>query len=341
MVVQRDLIEGRMPTSVTYLSVLGIVLTVACLMLGAYVVDWHRMLQVIAGADLGLIGLASVCQVATFFLFSLRWRQLIAVDNLPPLPRIFNFLMIGYLANAILPARPGDIIRAVLLRQVFGISFSYGFASVVVERLFDVLAICSLGVIVSFTVALPPLLLAGLYSLAAAGLGLVSALLVLTWRYASIGKLAARFPALFRYFFMRFLAEWLERFTSALRILYSAARMSISVLLTCLGWGTLVVSFMILINAFQMRVSPAAALLVLASTNLGAVIPSSPGALGIYHFTAVLALSVWHVDMSTAVAFAIGAHAISIALHIVFGLSCAWIEGVGVRRLTSLAQTAD
>jgi hypothetical protein len=41
------------------------------------------------------------------------------------------------------------------------------------------------------------------------------------------------------------------------------------------------------------------------------------------------------------VAFAIGAHAISIALHIVFGISCAWIEGIGVRRLTSLAQTAD
>src|ERR1700730_2027407 len=296
-----DLIEGRMPTLVAHLRVLGIVLTVACLVLGAYVVDWRRMLQVIAGADLGLIGLASLCQGVTFFLFSLRWRQLIAVDNLPPVPRIFNFLMIGYLANAILPARPGDIIRAVLLRQVFGISFSYGFASGVVERLFDVLAICSLGVIVLFPVALPPLLLAGLYSLAAAGLGLVTALIVLTWRYASIGKLAGRFPALFRYFFVRFLAEWLERFASALRILYSAARMATTVLLTCLGWGTLVLSFMILINAFQLRVSPAAALLVLASTNLGAVIPSSPGALGIYHFTAVLALSVWHVDMSTAV----------------------------------------
>jgi uncharacterized protein (TIRG00374 family) len=330
-----------MPPLIGHLRVVGIVLTVACLMLGAYVVDWRRMLQVIAGADLGLIGLASMCQVATFFLFSLRWRQLIAVDNLPPVSRVFNFLMIGYLANAILPARPGDIIRAVLLRQVFGISFSYGFASVVVERLFDVLAICSLGVIVSFTVALPPLLLAGLYSLAAAGLGLVTALVILSWRHASIGKLAGRFPALFRYFFVRFLAEWLERFTTALRILYSAARMSISVLLTCLGWGTLVMSFMMLINAFQLRVSPAAALLVLASTNLGAVIPSSPGALGIYHFTAVLALSVWHVDMSTAVAFAIGAHAISIALHIVFGISCAWSEGIGVWRLTSLAQTAD
>jgi uncharacterized protein (TIRG00374 family) len=330
-----------MPTPVAYLRVLGIVLTGACLLLGAYVVDWRRMLQVMAGADLRLIGSASVCQVVTFFLFSLRWRQLIAVDNPPPVPRIFNFLMIGYLANAILPGRPGDIIRAVLLRQAFGISFSYGFAGIVVERLFDVLAICSLAVIVSFRVALPPLVLSGLYTLGAAGLGLVTALAVLTWRRVSIGRSASRFPALFQYFLVRFLAEWLERFTSALRILYSAARLSISILLTGLGWGTLALSFMILINAFRLGIPPTAALLVVASINLGAVIPSSPGALGIYHFMAVIALSVWQVDTSTAVAFAIGAHAISMTLHIVFGLACAWIEGIGMRRLTALAQTPD
>jgi uncharacterized membrane protein YbhN (UPF0104 family) len=88
---------------------------------------------------------------------------------------------------------------------------------------------------------------------------------------------------------------------------------------------------MILINAFQLEIPPAAALLVIAATNLGAVIPSSPGALGIYHFMAVIALSVWRVDTSTAVAFAIAAHASSIALHIAFGLvlagadnSCRW-----------------
>ena len=335
-----DLIEGRMPTLVAHLRVLGIVLTVACLVLGAYVVDWRRMLQVIAGADLGLIGMASLCQGVTFFLFSLRWRQLIAVDNPPPTPRIFNFLMIGYLSNAVLPARPGDIIRAVLLRQAFGISFSYGLASIVAERLFDVLAICSLGMIVSFTVVLPPLVLSGLYSLGATGLGLAGALVVLTWRRVSIGRLADRLPAVFQYSSVRFLAEWVERFSSALRILYSPARLSISILLTCLGWGMLALSFMILINAFQLEIPPAAALLVIAATNLGAVIPSSPGALGIYHFMAVIALSVWRVDTSTAVAFAIAAHAISIALHIAFGLVCAWIEGIGMRRLTGLAQNA-
>lgn len=74
-----DLIEGRMPTLVAHLRVLGIVLTVACLVLGAYVVDWRRMLQVIAGADLGLIGMASLCQAVG------RRHQLGVSRFLPPL----------------------------------------------------------------------------------------------------------------------------------------------------------------------------------------------------------------------------------------------------------------
>jgi hypothetical protein len=100
-------------------------------------------------------------------------------------------------------------------------------------------------------------------------------------------------------------------------------------------------SFMMLINAFQLRVSPGSSVACARVDESGGGDTVTPGALGIYHFTAVLALSVWHVDMSTAVVFAIGAHAISIALHIVFGISCAWSEGIGVWRLTSLAQTAD
>ena len=36
-----------------------------------YIVDLRRMLPVVAGADLGLIGIAPLCQAVTFFLFSL------------------------------------------------------------------------------------------------------------------------------------------------------------------------------------------------------------------------------------------------------------------------------
>jgi Lysylphosphatidylglycerol synthase TM region len=63
---------------------------------------------------------------------------------------------------------------------------------------------------------------------------------------------------------------------------------------------------MIMIVAFHVPAPPEAALLVLVVTNLGAAIPSSPASLGVYHVLAVLALSVWNIDTTVAVAFAIG-----------------------------------
>jgi len=92
-----------------------------------------------------------------------------------------------------------------------------------------------------------------------------------------------------------------------------------------------------LMGAFQLAVPPAAALLVLVATSLGATVPSSPGSLGVYHFMAVLALSVWDVPTPLALAFAIGSHGLAIGVHIVFGLVAAWYEGVSPLGLTRLA----
>jgi uncharacterized protein (TIRG00374 family) len=340
MAIPSDLSQWRV-TRFLHPRILGIVLTVACLALGAYAVNWPQTLSAIANANLELAALSTLCLFATLCAFSLRWRQLIAVDKPPPPKRVFNLLMIGYLANAILPARPGDVIRAVLLRQIFGISLSYGVAGIVLERLLDALAICALGLIASFAAPLPPLVLSGLYSLAAAGLALAATLSLLSWRRLSIAQLPVRFPLAFRHALARFLAEWLDRFASAMRILYSPIRLLLAVLLTCLGWGALVLSSVLLIQAFPLSVPPAAALLVLVATNLGAIVPSSPGSLGVYHFMAVMALSAWRVDTSVAVAFAIASHALAIALHIILGLCCAWLEGIGVKRLTRLAEATD
>src|SRR5262249_57266511 len=86
--------------------IFGIVLTVACLALGAYSVNWPQTLSAIADANLELAALSTLCVFAALCAFSLRWRQLIAVDKRPPPGRIFNLLVIGYLCNAIWPSRP-------------------------------------------------------------------------------------------------------------------------------------------------------------------------------------------------------------------------------------------
>jgi glycosyltransferase 2 family protein len=317
---------------------MGFALTAGCLVLGAAVVDWPRTLQSIAEANRPLIALAVLLLVTTFCIFALRWRQLIAVDDPLPFRHVFNFLMIGYLANAVLPARPGDIIRAVLWRQSYHISFSIGVASVVLERLFDVLAVCMLGFSVSVVITLPPAVVWALYSFAAAAVGLIAVLTLLSWRQTSVHRLLSSYPKLSSHPWARFAIEWLRRFVQAIKVVRSPTRLALSVALTCIGWAMLGLYLMIMVIAFRLPAPLAAALLVLVMTNLGAAIPSSPSSLGVYHVLAVLGLSLWNIDTSAAVAFAIGSHALVVTLQILIGLVCAWFEGwriIGLKRLAT------
>jgi glycosyltransferase 2 family protein len=328
-----------------HLQFIGFALTVGCLVFGAFVVDWPRTLRAMGDADPPLIALAVVVLVMTFCVFALRWRQLIAVDEPLPFRHVFSFLMIGYLANAILPARPGDIIRAVLWRQSRGISLSIGVASLVLERLFDVLAICVLGVSVSLFIILPSAVVSAIYIFAAAAGSLIAVLMFLGWRQTSLQRLfVMRYPKLASNLVTRFALEWLRRFVAAINVIRSPTRLALSVALTCLGWAMLAVFLIIMIIAFHVPAPPEAALLVLVVTNLGAAIPSSPASLGVYHVLAVLALSVWNIDTANAVAFAIGSHALVITMHILVGLICAWFEGwrlIGLKRLASAGNSRD
>ena len=76
----------------------------------------------------------------SFVFRALRWRLLMAPMKKVPVAGLFSPLMVGYMAN-ILPARAGEFIRAYLLGKKHGIPFSGAFASIVVERLFDIVAI--------------------------------------------------------------------------------------------------------------------------------------------------------------------------------------------------------
>jgi len=150
--------------------------------------------------------------------------------------------------------------------------------------------------------------------------------------------LLSRYPKLSSHPWARFAIEWLRRFVLAINVVRSPTRLALSVALTCVGWGMLGLYLMIMVIAFKLPAPLAAALLVLVVTNLGAAIPSSPSSLGVYHVLAVLGLSLWNIDTSAAVAFAIGSHALVITLQILIGLVCAWFEGwriIGLKRLAT------
>lgn len=77
--------------------------------------------------------------VLTYFFRAIRWKYLVApLKNGVKTTNLFSPLMIGFMGN-LLPARAGEFIRAYLLGKKEDLSFSVSFATVFVERMFDLI----------------------------------------------------------------------------------------------------------------------------------------------------------------------------------------------------------
>src|ERR1035438_2650677 len=72
---------------------------------------------------------------------ALRWRSLFARGRRPPAGAVTDAMMVGYLYNNILPARAGEAARVVVLTQRSTIAPVEIVGTVVLERLYDVIAI--------------------------------------------------------------------------------------------------------------------------------------------------------------------------------------------------------
>ena len=123
------------------------------LMWGGIVVSLLFIYLTFRGTDFGALGAALrrsnywllfpallVLGVATV-LRAIRWRLLISREHRPSTAAVTSALLVGYLFNSILPARAGEAIRVVFLRQRAGTPKFVALGTVIAERAIDVLTL--------------------------------------------------------------------------------------------------------------------------------------------------------------------------------------------------------
>jgi uncharacterized protein (TIRG00374 family) len=81
---------------------------------------------------------------ATFFIRAERWQYLLEPLGPTRFWVVFRATVIGFGALAVLPARAGEVIRPYLLARREGLSATAAFATIVVERVLDLVAVLTL-----------------------------------------------------------------------------------------------------------------------------------------------------------------------------------------------------
>ncbi len=125
-------------------TVVALVLTVGLVAVFLRNADLANVRDAIGGARLDLIALAVALTLITYVVRSERWQYLLEPLGPTRFSMVFRATVIGFAASAVLPAKIGEVLRPYLLARREGLSATATFATIVVERMLDLVAVLML-----------------------------------------------------------------------------------------------------------------------------------------------------------------------------------------------------
>ncbi len=270
---------------------------------------WDVDLRIVAGRLRETLWTFLALSVALNFLSmwmrAWRWYYLFPPGTRPT--HLFRALIIGYMGNNLLPLRAGELVR-IYVASRRGQRFWTTFATVVVERVLDGLAVGLIVAALLLVVPLGPEMRWSIFVFLAIDLiGIVLLAVIAT----GPGLCRALIEALFHRFgwLERRLLDFLGTMTEGLRGVRSAQHVVPITLCSVVIWLFFALSIWTALHAAHLDLPLAAAWTVLAFLGLGVSLPSSPGFVGVVQAATVLALALFAVPRAEALSFSLLIHA--------------------------------
>ena len=325
----------------TVRALVGIAASVALLWWALHDVSATEVLREIRRADPLLLGLAVLVSTLGFLVRALRWGALLfpAAGRVPLEPR-FAATNVGFAANNLLPARVGEIVRALVLTRLTRVPVAASLGSLVVERLFDALVLVGLMFGAMATPGFPAFAdIGGVDTRAAAALIFVASVVggVALFALAAAPQATLRITArVLPAGLSNRVLRPLESFAAGLGALSDARVFAVSLAWALGQWLFLALSFLLALRAFGIdHVSFAGAVFLQSLIGLAVAVPSAPGFFGPFEAAAKVGLSLWGVPAGQAVSFAVGFHIGGFIPVTVIGLIYASRLGMSWREMGS------
>jgi uncharacterized protein (TIRG00374 family) len=132
--------------------IIGTAISLATLYLAFRNVPFQDLVNYLSSIQLFWTVPAVLLVIGGFTLRAVRWRYILAATQKIAFWSAFHPLMIGFMVNCVLPGRVGEITRPLVLNRREGLPMSTGLATVVVERIFDMVILLALFLVVSLTI---------------------------------------------------------------------------------------------------------------------------------------------------------------------------------------------
>ncbi len=266
------------------------------------------------------------------------------------------------MANNILPARVGEVLRPFLVTKKEDIKFSTSVATVIVERIFDMLGLIIFTVAVIALLPHPSNTHHGILSHVSArhaktvNESIIPSLKKWTEVFAAVGvfTVACLFLVVIRPdFFKRILSSvcfflphkprdtilgLYESFVYGLKILENKAQTVWILVLSLFIWVLGGAEVYLLGFSFHMDLPFVGSCLIAVCIALAVALPQAPGYIGVFHIAVLKSLHIFGIETTSAQSYAIILWAVSIFPSTILGFLFLWREGIAFREVIKLEE---
>lgn len=332
----------------------GMLVSVACLGTFLWNADWRAIGEAFAAVDPVFVACGAAAMLMSLVGRAWRWRVLLGDDHPTSFRHRLTTTSIGFMGNSIFPGRIGEPLRAFMLARLEShVTFTGALATLVIERVFDLVA--TLVALVLF-LALAPIPAAAVggdhaqlleritffgWVFAGVLLGAVGGLVVVSWLPTPfVGSLLRRvLPSS--------IAEKVEHLVASFRGGLSSLRSGRAIVLalayTAVVWTSILLTNYCMMHAFAFDgLGLAQALGLMVVLCFAVALPQAPGYLGVFQLASEATLTgLYDVPVARAKAFAIALWAAQQLPMIAAGALSLWIEGLSLREVRKATDDAS
>ncbi|MCF6285403.1 MAG: flippase-like domain-containing protein, partial [Candidatus Hydrogenedentes bacterium] len=301
------------------------------------------------------VALSLALVFVTFLTRVKRWGYIVRTAQPVSFRAMFSATQIGFLGNFTLPARVGEVIRAVVLARLTGLTFSRCFAFVALDRVTDLFGLVVVmllaatvfqpteAIVLDDWTIEPDLIRVTTLSTIVLVTGIISAFVALYCRKALALRLVSATVGRVSPWLSEKLQGMLAQFADGMHVFKSVGDMSRAIFWSLVTWTIGTLCYFCVVQAFALDVPWYTAIIVMAFLAVAISVPGPPGFVGTFHFGIVGALLVVapETDRDVAKAAALVAHMVNTLPVWVAGAVCLYTEKLGLLELRREGEHVD
>ncbi len=327
---------------------LGIAISALFIWLTFRGIDYSSLWSAMKKADYNYLFPIILLTMLQLYIRALRWGTLMEpIKNIGQLS-IFSATSIGYMANNVLPARIGEFVKAYAIGKSENVSMSASFATIVIERILDLMAVLILLFLVLFIVDFPAERSGLEHTLRTGGMAAIPVflLVVIFMHYfkknsSLFKKITIKLLSPFSSHFAEKIGRFLDSFASGLAVMKKGHHLIKISLYSTIIWFLAALPIHLTLISFGHSPPFSISLFILVLIGIAISIPSAPGFIGTFHYACAKGLELFDLPIEEALSISIILHAINFFPITLIGFFFLWRDKISLMDAEKLEEEGE